>query len=373
MPTRTLPQSQPTSASKVSFAASPQHGQILDIGGSCLKGVYGDKLKDTLAAIAESRDMPTLPDELLYDDKGILIWNQIISIPEFYQTHDEIALFDLNSAEIISHVTKNVTIIDLGSGDTTKVDHLLAEFESSKIPATYLALDISKTSLDQSIAGLVANHSGPDAVVSCGGLWGTFENGLDHIVKIESPRLFLSLGSVLCNDPWPTALGHLKSWASTLRPADRMLIGMDGHLVANDKDKIWAAYHSCDDLFREFFVNGLKNANNRLGYTLFEEQDWEFMAELEKEPTTRHRFFIQAKSDIPLPEYGTIIPQGQEIDWFDSHKYSGQDVELMCSKAGLTVIKSWAAPNSKFCQYLVRPKCDRGDFEDHDSGISGID
>ncbi|OAA79323.1 DUF323 domain-containing protein [Akanthomyces lecanii RCEF 1005] len=372
MPARALPHALPTSAPKASFAATPAHGQILDIGGSFLKGVYGDKLKDTLAAIAESRDTPTLPDELLYDDKGLLIWNQIISIPEFYQTHDEIALFDLHSAEIISHVDENVTMIDLGSGDTTKVDHLLAEFEFNKIPATYLALDISKTSLDQSIASLVDNHSGPDAVVTCGGLWGTFENGLEHIVKIKSPRLFLSLGSVLCNDAWPTALGHLRSWASTLRPEDRMLIGMDGHLVADDRDKIWAAYHSCDDLFREFFVNGLNNANKRLGYTLFEEQDWECMAELEKEPTTRHRFFIRAKRDVPLPEYDTVIPNGQEIDWFDSHKYGEQDVRLMCGKAGLTVIKSWAAPDSNFRQYLVRPRCERDDFEDHDSGISGI-
>lgn len=131
-----------------------------------------------------------------------------------------------------------------------------------------------------------------------------------------------------------------------------MLIGMDGHLVADDRDKIWAAYHSCDDLFREFFVNGLNNANKRLGYTLFEEQDWECMAELEEEPTTRHRFFIRAKRDVPLPEYNTVIPNGQEIDWFDSHKYGEQDVRLMCGKAGLTVIKSWAAPDSNFRKLL---------------------
>lgn len=242
--------------------------------------------------------------------------------------------------------------------DTNKVDHLLATFESKKVPATYLALDISKTSLDQSIASLAANHSGPNAVVKCGGLWGTFENGLEHIGRLESPRLLLSLGSVLCNDPWPRALGNLRVWASTLQPDDRMLIGMDGHLVADQRDKIWAAYHSCDKLFRDFFLNGLKNANKLLGYNLFVEQDWDFMAELEEQPTTRHRFFLRAKKDIPLQEDGRIISKGeedekiiskgQEIDWFDSHKYGEQDVRLMCSEAGLTVIKSWTAPDSDF-------------------------
>lgn len=233
------------------------------------------------------------------------------------------------------------------ASDTNKVDHLLTEFEAKGVPATYLALDISKTSLDQSIASLVANHSGPDSVVRCGGLWGTFENGLSHIGKIKSPRLFLSLGSVLCNDPWPTALSHLRSWASSFRPNDYLLIGMDGHLVADHRDKIWDAYHSSDDLFRRFFVNGLNNANKLLGYKLFDENDWDFCAELEEEPTTRHRFFIRAKKDIGMRD-DKVIPKGQEMDWFDSHKYGENDVRLMCAKAGLTVMKSWKAPNSEF-------------------------
>lgn len=241
-------------------------------------------------------------------------------------------------------------ILDLlfaSTSDTTKVDHLLAAFENKKIQATYLALDISRTSLDQSIASLVANHSGPDAVVRCGGLWGTFENGLAHIGKIKSPRLFLSLGSVLCNDPWPTALAHLRRWGATLRNDDLLLIGMDGHLVANDRQKIWDAYHSCDDLFRKFFVNGLNNANKLLGYKLFDEKDWDILAELEEVPTTRHRFYIRAKQDIPM-EGGSVIAKGQEMDWFDSHKYGEEAVCLMCAKAGLTVIKTWKAPNSDF-------------------------
>ncbi|OAA42402.1 DUF323 domain-containing protein [Beauveria brongniartii RCEF 3172] len=361
-----------SSADRSSVAAIPEHGQILDIGGSALKCLNIDKLKDTLTAIAESKDAPTLPDELLYDDVGLLMWNKIMSIPQFYQTHDETALFDLNSAEIIRQLPRHVTMIDLGSGDINKVDHFLAEFERKKVQTTYLALDISKTSLDQSIASLTANHSGPDSVVNCAGLWGTFENGLDHMDKIKGPRLFLSLGSVLCNDPWSAALGHLKRWASELRPEDHLLIGMDGHLVAGNRDKIWAAYHSCDDMFREFFLNGLKNANKLLGYELFKEQDWDFNSELQEKPTTRHRFFMRARKDVQLAGGDNVIYMGQEIDWFDSHKYGEQDVRLMCSKAGLTVLQSWAAPGSEFRQYLVRTRSEHDNLEDGDSGIAGI-
>ncbi|EGX93134.1 DUF323 domain-containing protein [Cordyceps militaris CM01] len=356
---------------KTLVAAAPQHGHILDIGGSALKDLCVDRVKDTLDAIANSRGSPTLPDELLYDDEGLLLWNDIISIPQFYQTHDETALFKSNSSEIIRHVPKNITMIDLGSGDTTKVDHFLKAFEEAKVPATYLALDISKTALDESIKSLTANHSGPNAVVKCGGLWGTFDNGLQHVDNIKGPRLFLSLGSVLCNDAWPTALGHLRKWAAVLRPDDKMLIGMDGHLAADQRDKIWAAYHSCDDKFRNFFLNGLTCANKLLGYKLFDEQDWDFIADLEDRPTTRHRCFMRANKDVSKDD-GSVIFKGQEIDWFDSHKYGEDDVRLMCSKAGLTVIKSWAPKGSEFRQYLVRLKGDGDGFEDCDSAISGI-
>ncbi|TQV97662.1 hypothetical protein V2A60_006599 [Cordyceps javanica] len=373
MDIQTQPRTVPIASQNESVATTPDHGSILDIGGGSLESLYVGKLKETLAAIADSRSVPTLPDELLYDNTGLLIWNRIISIPQFYQTHEETTLFDRNASEIIRHVPENVTIIDLGSGDTTKVDHLLTAFESARIPATYMALDISKSSLDQSIANLHASHSGPDAVVKCGGLWGTFDNGLDHVATIKSPRLFLSLGSVLCNDPWANALCHLRKWASILRRGDKILIGMDGHLIADHRDKIWASYHSCDNLFREFFLNGLNNANKLLGYELFHERDWEIKSGLgEDGSATRHRFFIRANKDVKQ-KGGPVIAEGQEIDWFDSHKYSEQEVCLMCGKAGLTVIKSWALPGSEFRQYLVRLKEERDGFEDHDSGISGVD
>lgn len=119
MPSRTQEHTLPIPVSKANFAATPKHGHILNIGGSSIKGLCADKLNQTLAEIAlsdYSHTPPTLPDELLYDDKGLLIWNDIISIPEFYQTHDETALFDINSDEIISHIPRDITMIDLGSG-----------------------------------------------------------------------------------------------------------------------------------------------------------------------------------------------------------------------------------------------------------------
>lgn len=77
-------------------------------------------VEETLRAVFDPpynpRVKPTLPDELLYDDVGLPIWNDIIFTPEFYQTHDEIAMFQQNGADIVSNMQPAVTIIDLGAG-----------------------------------------------------------------------------------------------------------------------------------------------------------------------------------------------------------------------------------------------------------------
>lgn len=200
-------------------------------------------------------------------------------------------------------------------------------------------------------------HSFPDAVVKCAGIWGTFEDGLQYAQQIKGPRLFLSLGSVLCNDAWPEALRKVKEWAGILREDDFLLVGMDAHLVPRDNEKIWAAYHSRDDLYRKFFLNGFNHANRLVGETWFREEDWNFEAELEN--PTRHRFFFRAKRDIKLGRKGRKIAKGEELDWFDSHKYGQEDVETMFEKAGLVAINIWQAPGSEFRKFAQTETCTR--------------
>ncbi|EQL01248.1 DUF323 domain-containing protein [Ophiocordyceps sinensis CO18] len=353
-----------------SFHEPPPHGHVVDIGGSAMHGAVGHRLVRALTALYTPCAKPTLPDELLYDDVGLPIWNEIIFTPEFYQTHDEIALLDRHGADIVARLEPRVTLVDLGAGDTRKVEHLLAAFELARVPATYLALDISQASLEHNISYLVDKHSGPDSVVQCAGLWGTFRDGKEYVQRIKGPRLFLSLGSVLCNDPWLDALNHVKYWAEAMRQDDLLLIGMDAHMLPQDEKKIWAAYHS-RDLSRRFFLNGFHHANRLAGEDWLREDDWTFGAQLEKEPTTRHRFFIRAKRQIKLASLGRVIEAGEELDWFDSHKYDEASVQLMCSKAGLGVVDVWQAPNSEFRQYLVKIK-DKNQKEDADSAVSGV-
>lgn len=215
--------------------------------------------------------------------------------------------------------------------------------------ATYFALDISKASLEHNVQYLANLHGGPKSNITCAGIWGTFQNGQEFARRITGPRLFLSLGSVLCNDPWVTAIDHLKSWNAVMRPDDLLLIGMDGHTAKDQKIKLWNAYHSRDDLYRRFFLNGFNHANGLLGGKVFQEEDWELCAKIEEEPTTRHRFYFRSRREINnCGVMERTILAGEEFDWFDSHKYEEIHVQVMCSKAGLHISDVWRLPNSEF-------------------------
>lgn len=218
-------------------------------------------------------------------------------------------------------------------------------------PSTYLALDISKASLTDNIEMLASKHVN----VTVGGLWGDFNHGLDYVAKLSEarPRAFLSLGSVLFNDNWDSAVAGLQNWAALLRPEDVVLAGMDGHSLRDHRDKIWAAYHAraVDDLFARFWANGFAHANRLLGEEWLRSEDWEPRAEMD-DKESRHRFFFRAKRDVVLGSSGKVLPAGQEMDWFDSHKHDEEVVKRMCAQAGLVVVNTWEAPGSemrKFC------------------------
>ncbi|KAG5946085.1 hypothetical protein E4U53_006632 [Claviceps sorghi] len=349
------------------------HGSVINIGGADMSSDIAERLLSVLQAPYDYINKPTLPDELLYDDDGLSIWNDIISTPEFYQTHDEISLLKRHGESIASRVSSGVTIIDIGAGDTRKVNFLLDAFERAKVSATYLALDISAASLAHNIGRLAELHSAPASHVTCAGIWGTFEDGQDFVARhIKGPRLFLSLGSVLCNDEWLRAVDHLKAWKKVMRPGDLLIAGMDAHMAEEFQDKIEAAYHAREDLCRKFFLNGFDNINRCLDHDVFVEANWQFCCELEHTPTTRHRVYFRAKRNIECPLLNREIQMGEEVDWFDSHKYGENNVQIMCSKAGLSVVDVWKADDSEFRQYLIKLKGVPDLEEDGDSAVSDL-
>lgn len=84
------------------------------------------------------------------------------------------------------------------------------------------------------------------------------------VLKLTEPTSSLVSGSWVSGDlkPFDFCAAVIPDGLS---PCSPLLVGMDGHLLPKDKDKIWAAYHSRDDLYRELFVKGFERRSGFRG------------------------------------------------------------------------------------------------------------
>lgn len=100
-----------------------QQGSIVDIGGSRLNetlklylqekffGLHGHQLRK----VDGSRQY-LLPSPLLSDDKGLTLWREINRLPHYYQTYDEVELFETYGEKIAEYIPEGASILDLGCG-----------------------------------------------------------------------------------------------------------------------------------------------------------------------------------------------------------------------------------------------------------------
>ena len=59
---------------------------------------------------------PFIPTIVLYDDKGLQLFEQITYLDEYYLTKAEIDILETNSQQIIDYISDGGSIIELGVG-----------------------------------------------------------------------------------------------------------------------------------------------------------------------------------------------------------------------------------------------------------------
>jgi uncharacterized SAM-dependent methyltransferase len=184
--------------------------------------------------------------------------------------------------------------------------------------------------------------------VQCFGLWGCFDDALAWSRRVDSPKWFLSLGSIFGNDHFGPAVAHLSTWAAEMRPQDRMLLGMDAH---EDIQKIWNSYHDNDGFFEQFIRNGLAYSNEVLDHRWFRDEDWEIDGVTQDEPVM-HKFVIRAVRDIEFKPLGMRFSAGDEIDCYEGFKYGPVAMRKQFALAGLEERAIWKAPCSPICKFF---------------------
>ncbi|KAK3338281.1 C-type lectin protein [Neurospora tetraspora] len=308
-------------------------------------------LKTEITSMFRPKDGPRqLPTLLLYNERGLQLFERITYLEEYYLTNDEIEILTKHATEMASFIPSGAMVIELGSGNLRKVNLLLQALDNTGKEINYYALDLSREELERTLAQVPSYKH-----VKCHGLLGTYDDGRDWLKapkNINRQKCILHLGSSIGNFNRSDAAAFLKGFTDVLGPNDKMLIGVD---ACNDPARVYHAYNDKEGITHEFILNGLRNANEILGETAFIEGDWRVIGEyVYDEEGGRHQAFYAPIRDTMV--MGELIRSHDRIQVEQSLKYSKEEAERLWSKAGLEQVTEWTYGNEYGLHLLAKSR-----------------
>ena len=186
-----------------------------------------------------------ISSKFFYDDKGSKLFQAITKLPEYYPTRTEKGILEEMVPKLMKDF-KNRSIVELGSGDHSKISILLKAIRPENIKSIkYIPVDISQSAIKSASENLIKSF--PDLTVD--GLVLDFINQLE-LIPSDEQRLFCFLGSTLGNFNEKEANSFLKDLSSAMNSGDSFLLGLDMvkpipilHDAYNDDQKITAEFN----------------------------------------------------------------------------------------------------------------------------------
>lgn len=292
-----------------------------------------------------------LPCLYFYDYKGSLLFEKICQLPEYYLTRAETEILINHAEDIISHLSENIQLVELGSGSSIKTELIIEELLNQHDNVTYCPIDISQKMLKESSLSLLKKYDNLEITSAAA----EYHEGLRHLNKhINRPKLIIWLGSSIGNFKKQEAIQFLQKTQTNVTRDDFLLIGFD---LDKDKKVLENAYNDSQNVTAEFNLNLLSRINNELGGE-FELSNFKHEA-VYNEKQHRVEMYLVSKKDqhvyIADLKKNYQFKKGERIHTENSHKYSLEEIDHLAKEAGLSIIKNWFDANRYFNLTLFRP------------------
>ena len=279
----------------------------------------------------------------LYDAAGSDIFERITEQPEYYQTRTEEALLAAH-AQDIRHLVPGATLVELGSGSSTKTKHLLRAWRSGR----YVPIDISQSMLAASCATLAAEFRELDIR----GIAASYERAFP-LLRDLSPLLLVFLGSTIGNlNPQETG-DFLDRVSANLTAGDHFLLGID---LVKDVRTLEAAYNDASGWSAAFTKNFFARMNRELG-TALDLDDVEhvayYAAQLDRIEIYA-RFRRPAVIDLPETGRRFRIAPGEMVMTEISRKFEVDEMAATAARFGFELVRSFTDPHRAFGLLLFR-------------------
>ncbi|MDY6880639.1 MAG: L-histidine N(alpha)-methyltransferase, partial [Thermodesulfobacteriota bacterium] len=202
-------------------------------------------------------DQKYLPCKFFYDETGSRLYEQITRLEEYYPSRTEKSILKRHAEELMRD-TDAVSLVDIGSGDCSKISILLHVLPKSVLSEiTYVPVDVSMSAMEESRYKLQLRFGAIDVC----GIIADFTKEI-HLVSQHDNRIFCFFGSTIGNLDTREARSLVAKLGKLMKPGERLLLGLD---MVKDKRILERAYNDKDKVTSEFNKNILKVANRILG------------------------------------------------------------------------------------------------------------
>jgi L-histidine N-alpha-methyltransferase len=213
------------------------------------------------ALLADVRDglrgpRRSLPSKWLYDDRGCELFDEITELPEYYPTRAERSILQKHADEV-ARLAGSDTLVELGSGTSTKTRLLIEAFHRAGTLRRFVAFDVAEAPLRAALDTLSEDYP----CMESSGVVGDFEQHLDRLPE-HGARLVIFLGGTIGNLEPAGRSAFFDTLAGQLEPGEALLLGVD---LVKDPARLVSAYDDVAGVTEAFEKNVLEVVNRELG------------------------------------------------------------------------------------------------------------
>jgi L-histidine Nalpha-methyltransferase len=285
----------------------------------------------------------TIPARWLYDRTGSELFEAITVLPEYYVTRTEQAILSRTVSEIVELAGPDRTIVEFGSGSSTKTRLLLSAMK----PAAYIPVDISRDFLWETAAKLSEEFG--DLPIR------PVEADFTRTLRLPPaaggvPRFGFFPGSTIGNLLAFDAVDVLRTMASTLGHGSMLLIGFDR---IKDPGILLPAYDDTQGVTAMFNLNLLHRINRELRGTVPVDEFRHVVFWNDAE--ARIEMHLEARHDVRFNVDGRrfSIAAGDTIHTENSFKYGLRDAFVLLRAGGWSPIANWTDRQEFFSLILA--------------------
>jgi L-histidine N-alpha-methyltransferase len=206
-----------------------------------------------------------LPPKWFYDEAGSQLFDEITRLDEYYPTRCEREILEARAAEIARRTGAD-TLVELGSGTSTKTTLLLDALRDAGSLRRFVPFDCSEATLLD--AGRAIANAYPGIAVHA--VVGDFERHLPLLPHLgDGRRLVAFLGGTIGNLAPADRAKFLNDLAGGLEEGEHLLLGTD---LVKDRERLVRAYDDSAGVTAAFNRNVLHVINRNLDATFVPER-----------------------------------------------------------------------------------------------------